>query len=67
MNIQLDAGDLNIHAVDGNINMKAERAINMETAVVRMKTKFFEAEVDGNWDEKVTGTNTKTGSTIDLN
>ena len=47
--------------------MKAERAINMETAVVRMKTKFFEAEVDGNWDEKVTGTNTKTGSTIDLN
>ena len=67
LNIQLDAGDLNIHAVDGNINMKAERAINMETAVVRMKTKFFEAEVDGNWDEKVTGTNTKTGSTIDLN
>ena len=32
-----------------------------------MKASEFNAEVSGAWSEKVTGTNTKTGKTINLN
>ena len=34
---------------------------------VRVKAKFFSAEINGSWKEIVTGSNTKTGSRIDLN
>ena len=68
VNIQVNKGDVNVHTADGNINMKSGRAINMEADLgIRMKAKFFSAEIQGTWDEKVTGTNTKTGKTINLN
>ena len=68
VNIQVNKGDVNVVASDGNINMKSGRAINMEADLgIRMKAKFFSAEIDGSWDEKVQGTNTKTGKTINLN
>ena len=68
VNIQVDKGEVNVHAADGNINMKSGRSINMEADLgVRIKAKFFSAQVDGSWEEKVTGTNTKTGNPINLN
>lgn len=68
VNIQVNKGDVNVHTADGNINMKSGKNIHMEADLgVRMKAKFFSAEIQGTWDEKVTGTNTKTGKTINLN
>ena len=68
VNIQVNKGDVNVHAADGNINMKSGRSINMEADLgVRVKAKFFSAEINGSWKEIVTGSNTKTGSRIDLN
>jgi len=68
VNIQVNKGDVNVHTTDGNINMKSGRSIHMEADLgVRMKAKYFSAEIDGTWDEKVTGNNTKTGKRIDLN
>jgi hypothetical protein len=69
MNIQLDAGDLNIHTKDGDINMKAGGSINMEAGKeIRMKSLGYSAEVgESGWNEKVTGPNTKTGKPINLN
>ena len=68
VNIQVDKGEVNVHAADGNINMKSGRSINMEADLgVRIKAKFFSAQVDGSWEEKVTGSNTKTGNPINLN
>ena len=34
---------------------------------IYMAAQTYSAEIDGNWVEKVTGTNTKTGSKINLN
>ena len=68
VNIQVDKGEVNVHAADGNINMKSGRSINMEADLgVRIKAKFFSAQVDGSWEEKVTVSNTKTGNPINLN
>ena len=46
VNIQVDKGEVNVHAADGNINMKSGRSINMEADLgVRIKAKFFSAQV----------------------
>ena len=68
VNIQVDKGDVNVVASDGNINMKSGKNIHMDAAQgIYMTTQQFSAEVQGSWNEKVQGTNTKTGSRIDLN
>jgi len=70
--IQVDSGDINLIAgkeTEGNINIKAAGTIALEAGTgVHMKSMKFKAEIgaDG-WEEIVTGTNTKTGSTINLN
>ena len=52
----------------GNINLKVAKNIHLDaTQGIYMKASEFNAEIDGNWTEKVTGTNTKTGKTINLN
>ena len=68
VNIQVNKGDVNVHTADGNINMKSGKNIHMEAAQgVFMKANHFSAEIDTFWLEKVSGTNRKTGSKIDLN
>ena len=68
VNVQVNKGDVNVHTADGNINMKSGGSIHMEADLgVRVKAKFFSAEIQGSWEEKVQGTNTKTGKTINLN
>ena len=68
VNIQVDKGDVNVVTTDGDINLKSGKNINIEAAqALRLKSNTLEAEVDGTWTEKVTGTNTKTGKTINLN
>jgi hypothetical protein len=68
VNIQVNKGDVNVHTTDGNINMKSGKNIHMEAAQgVWIKANHFSAEIDTFWLEKVSGTNRKTGSRIDLN
>jgi len=68
VNIQVNKGDVNVHTTDGNINMKSGKNIHMEAAQgVFIKANHFSAEIDTFWLEKVSGTNRKTGSRIDLN
>ena len=68
VNIQVNKGDVNVHTADGNINMKSGKNIHMEAAQgVFIKANHFSAEIDTFWLEKVSGTNRKTGSRIDLN
>lgn len=67
VNIQVDKGDVNVVATQGAINMKAED-MNIDIAKdFRVKAQSVNFEVNGSWKEAVTGTNTKTGSTINLN
>jgi len=67
VNIQVDKGDVNVIATQGAINMKAED-MNIDIAKdFRVKAQSVNFEVNGSWKEAVTGTNTKTGSTINLN
>ena len=48
--------------------MKSAVNIRMEAAQqIKMKAQSFDAEIDGTWNEKVTGINTKTGEKINLN
>ena len=71
--IQVDKGDINLIAGkgggEGNINLKAAGTIALEAGDgVHMKSMKFKAEIGSEgWEEIVTGTNTKTGSTINLN
>ena len=59
---------MNVVTTDGDINLKSGKNINIEAAqALRLKSNTLEAEVDGTWTEKVTGANTKTGKTINLN
>ena len=68
VNIQVDKGDVNVVTTQGDINLKSGKDVNIEAAqALRLKSNTLEAEVDGTWTEKVTGTNTKTGKTINLN
>jgi hypothetical protein len=67
VNIQVDKGDVNLVAPQGEINMKAE---NMNVDInndFRVKAKSVNFQVSGSWLEAVDGTNRKTGSRIDLN
>ena len=68
VNIQVNEGDVNVVTTQGDINMKSGRNINIEAELgVRIKAKTFSAQIDGTWEEIVTGTNTKTGQFINLN
>jgi hypothetical protein len=68
LNIQVNEGDVNVVTSSGNINMKSAVNIRMEAAQqIKMKAQSFDAEIDGTWNEKVTGINTKTGEKINLN
>jgi len=68
LNLQVDAGKINIHNVQGDINMKAGGSINMEAGGdIRMLSSGYSASVSGDWNERVQGKNTKTGKPIDLN
>ena len=68
VNIQVNKGDVNVHAADGNINMKSGGSIRMDAAQdIRITAQSFGADISGTWSEKVQGTNTKTGERIDLN
>ena len=68
VNIQVNKGNINLVTTEGDINLKSGKAIVMDAAQgIHMAAKTYSAEIDGNWVEKVTGTNTKTGSKINLN
>jgi hypothetical protein len=68
VNIQVNKGDVNVHAADGNINMKSGGSIRMDAAQdIRITAQSFGADISGSWNEKVQGTNRKTGERIDLN
>ena len=68
VNIQVNKGDVNVVTTQGDINLKSGKDVNIEAAqALRLKSNTLEAEVDGTWTEKVTGANTKTGKTINLN
>jgi len=67
VNIQVNKGDVNLITSDGNINMKSGKDINIEaTNAIRIKSTTFDAEVQGAWNEKVEGDNTKTGKDINI-
>jgi hypothetical protein len=67
VNIQVDKGDVNVVASDGDINMKSGKDINIEaTNAFRVKATSFDAEIQGAWNEKVEGDNTKTGKDITI-
>ena len=68
VNIQVNKGDVNVVTTQGDINMKSGRNINIEAEIgVRIKAKTFDAQIDGTWNEIVSGPNTKTGGPINLN
>ena len=68
VNIQVNKGDVNVVASDGAINLKSGTNINLEAAqAIRLRANKLEAEITQTWTERVQGTNTKTGSTINLN
>ena len=65
VNIQVNKGDVNVVTSDGDINMKSGKDINIEaTNAVRIKSTTFDAEVQGAWNERVEGDNTKTGKDV---
>ena len=67
VNIQVDKGDVNVVTADGDINMKSGKDINIEaTNAFRVKATTFDAEIQGAWNEKVEGDNTKTGKDITI-
>ena len=68
LNLQVDAGKINIHNVQGDINMKAGGSINMEAgAHIRMTSQAKNVTVHGDMLEQVEGENKKTGAPINLN
>ena len=68
VNIQVNKGDVNVVTKEGDINLKAGKNINLDAAqAIRLKANRLEAEIDTTWNEKVSGDNTKTGKTINLN
>ena len=68
VNIKVNKGNINLVTSEGDINLKSGKSIHMDAAQgIYMAAQVLSAEIDGNWVEKVTGTNTKTGSKINLN
>ena len=52
----------------GDINLKSGANIQLDaTQGIYLRAKTLSAEIDGNWVERVTGYNTKTGKEINLN
>jgi hypothetical protein len=68
VNIQVNKGDVNVVASDGAINLKSGTDINLEAAqAIRLRANQLDAEITQTWTERVSGVNTKTGKTINLN
>ena len=68
VNVQVNKGNINLHSADGDINLKSGKDIVIEaTQGIFMKANSYNAQIDTTWTEKVQGTNTKTGKTINLN
>ena len=68
VNIQVNKGNVNVNTADGNINLKSGKDIVMDAAQgIYMRANSYNAQIDTTWTEKVSGTNTKTGKTINLN
>jgi prefoldin subunit 5 len=67
VNVQVDKGNINLIATQGEINMKAEDMNIDITKDFRVKAQSVNFEVNGSLKEVVTGTNTKTGNPINLN
>ena len=68
INIQVNKGNVNVITSQGDINLKSGASIHMDAAQgIYLRSQTLSAEIDGNWVEKVTGSNTKTGKTINLN
>ena len=68
VNIQVNKGDVNVITKEGDINLKGGKNINLDAAqAIRLRANKLEAEIDTTWNEKVSGVNTKTGDTINLN
>ena len=67
--VQVNKGDINMVAVDGDINMKMSDDCNIEVGGNFNVTVAGDASetIAGKKDELVTGNNTKTGARIDLN
>ena len=67
VNVQVDKGNINLVAGQGEINMKAEDMNIDITKDFRVKAQSVNFEVNGTFTEKVLGVNTKTGKPINLN
>ena len=67
VNVQVDKGNINLIATQGEINMKAEDMNIDITKDFRVKAQSVNFEVNGTFTEKVLGVNTKTGKPINLN
>ena len=67
VNVQVDKGNINLVATQGEINMKAEDMNIDITKDFRVKAQSVNFEVNGTFTEKVLGVNTKTGKPINLN
>ena len=68
INIQVNKGNVNVVTNQGDINLKSGANIQLDAAQgIYLRSKTVSAEIDGNWVERVTGFNTKTGKTINLN
>ena len=68
INIQVNKGNVNVITTQGDINLKSGANIQLDAAQgIYLRSQTLNAEVDGDWNEKITGTNTKTGKTINLN
>ena len=68
INIQVNKGNVNVVTTQGDINLKSGANIQLDAAQgIYLRSQTLSAEIDGNWVEKVTGSNTKTGKTINLN
>ena len=67
--VQVNKGDINMVAVDGDINMKMSDDCNIEVGGNLNVTVAGDASetIAGKKDELVSGNNTKTGARIDLN
>ena len=67
--VQVNQGDINMVAVDGDINMKMSDDCNIDVGGNFNVTVAGDASetIAGKKDELVTGNNTKTGARIDLN
>ena len=68
INIQVNKGNVNVVTTQGDINLKSGANIQLDAAQgIYLRSKTVSAEIDGNWVERVTGNNTKTGKVINLN